>query len=476
MNIIIPSFASFLLTACIAPSVIRCAKACNCLDTPGGRRLHKDITPRWGGIAFFAGVLPFMWIENDSGTLTAYIIASCLLIGMGMLDDLRSLGWKTKFAVMTAATTIVIFGGNLTIHHIGTYGSLGRVELGWLSIPFTYISIIGITNAINLLDGLNGLAGGVSLLGFLFMGIAALITGNIMIAVVCFAFVGALGAFLLYNFPHAKIFMGDTGSLFLGFSLAIMAVLLTQDAASSIDTMFPALVLIIPIVDTLRVLTVRLLNGKNPFKADTIHLHYLLVQQNISPVIVTLLFWLTTAIFGGIALALTNMTSLPYLATLLSVSLFLGLVANGLMQKVPPPRGEERHETPSTTGMPAYTVGYTQFDNDNPGLVQKGGIIMTLKLLLIVGVVVLTAQMVTGETPVVTGGQGVQGAEPAPATTDTLSKRNQAVIKQAEAAKNRNNNAKAKLSKTNKAKIRQTEAAKKKRDLIKKTNAGSTPK
>lgn len=333
MEIIIPCIASFLLTVCITPSVIRCAMTCNCLDFPGGRRLHMNITPRWGGIAFFAGVLPVMFIENGGGALTAYITASCLLIGMGMLDDLRSLGWKTKFAVMTVATTIVIFGGDLTIHHIGTYGSLGRVELGWLSIPFTYISIIGITNAINLLDGLNGLAGGVSLLGFLFMGIAALLAGNVMIAVICFAFVGALGAFLLFNFPDAKIFMGDTGSLFLGFSLAIIAVLLTQGAASSVNTMFPALVLLIPIFDTLRVLVLRLLDGKNPFKADSLHLHYLVLHKSIPATHVTLLFWSLTTLLGCVALALNDSSSKSYLFAFLTVSLLLSLFAGKLTEK-----------------------------------------------------------------------------------------------------------------------------------------------
>lgn len=418
-----------------------------------------------------------MLIENENGALTAYIIASCILIGMGMMDDLRSLGWKTKFAVMTAATTIVTFGGGLTVHHIGTYGSPGRVELGWLSIPFTYLSIIGITNAINLLDGLNGLAGGVSLLGFLFMGIAALLTGNMMIAVVCFAFVGALCAFLLYNFPDAKIFMGDTGSLFLGFSLAIMAVLLTQDASSTVDSMFPALVLIIPIVDTLRVLTVRLLNGKNPFQGDTLHLHYLLVQRSISPVIVTLLYWLITAIFGAIALVLMNRTSMPYLVAVLSASVTLSLGATGLIKARKSPE-DCPGERLRTTGLEADTAGFICYDL-NPGVFGKGGIIMTFKWLLALGTVLLTAQMAAGETPAAATGQDMPSGQPAPNNKAGLSKRNQAVIEQAEAAKIKNQKIKAKqtttkLSKRNQAMIEQEKAAKKKQELIEKRKATGT--
>jgi UDP-GlcNAc:undecaprenyl-phosphate GlcNAc-1-phosphate transferase len=465
-----------MLTAVLTPLVIRFANTCNCLDVPGGRRLHKNTTPRWGGIAFFAGVLPFMFIENGSGALTAYIIASCILVGMGMVDDKMTLGWKIKLSVMTAATTIVIYGGDITVHHIGSYGALGRVELGWFSIPFTFISIIGITNSINLLDGLNGLAGGVSLFAFLFMGIAAVLAGNIIIAVICFAFVGALGAFLLYNFPDAKIFMGDTGSLFLGFSLAVTAIMLTQTSPSSVNALFPVLVLLIPIFDTLRVLLTRLSNGKNPFKADCLHLHYLLVQNNISPTHVTLIFWSLTAVFGGVALVLTDMTSLPYFAAMLSASLFLSLSAASLMHTSQQIQDNSYSKQRFLVGPETEPSTYSQYENYQQNLPKKGGIIMTFKWLVVFGVVLLSAQMVAGETPAVTTGQEMQSGQTVQNSKAELSKRNQATIKQAEAAKNRNNNAKSKLSKTNRAKIRQAEAAKKKRDLIEKTNAGSTPK
>lgn len=178
--------------------------------------------------------------------MASYLAASFLLVGVGIIDDRYDLGWKVKFAANAAAATIVIFGGNAVISHIGTFGTIRSVELGWLSIPFTYFCIIGVTNAINLIDGLNGLAGGVSLLGFLFIGAAAAATGNVTVALLCFAFVGALGAFLLFNFPNAKIFMGDSGSLFLGFSLSLMAIHLTQDAGSSVEPMMPTVVLLLP--------------------------------------------------------------------------------------------------------------------------------------------------------------------------------------------------------------------------------------
>lgn len=397
MKFFFPGLVSFLITAAVIPLVIRFAGLCNCLDIPGGRRQHKKITPRWGGVAFFAGVLPFLFMENGSGALTSCILASFLLVGMGAIDDLKSLGWKTKFAGMAVAATIVIFGGNIAVHHIGTYGPLGRLDLGRLSIPFTYISIIGITNAINLLDGLNGLAGGVSLLGFLFMGFAAIIAGNIVVALVCFAFVGALGAFLLYNFPNARIFMGDSGSTFLGFSLSLMAVFLTQDANSSVDSMFPVLVLLIPIFDTLRVLFVRLLNGKNPFQADNLHLHYMLVGKNISPLNVALLFWLLTAVLGSIALTITGKTSASYLAVVLYASLLLSLFVINLTQRRPREKG--RLKTLRPADMRADSAGLMPYDNAGPDFARKGEM-MTLKWLVVLGIVLLTAQVSAGEQEV----------------------------------------------------------------------------
>ena len=332
MKFIVPLLISFILTFLAMPLVIRLAKACKCLDAPGERRLHEKITPRWGGVAFFLGVMPVLFLMNGDRTLTAYIIASFILVGIGILDDRYGLGWKIKLAGNAAAATIVIFGGNAVVHHIGAYGVLGSVDLGWYGIPLTYLGIIGVTNAINLLDGLNGLAGGVALLGFLFMGIAAGLAGNVQAALVCFAFVGALGAFLRFNFPHARIFMGDSGSLFLGFSLSFMAVHLTQNATSSLEPMFPVLVLLLPIFDALRVIFVRLLNRKSPFHADNLHLHYLMVQRDISPVNAVLLLWSMAAACGVIALVLAERTSASYLLVVTYASLFLGFFAFSLTQ------------------------------------------------------------------------------------------------------------------------------------------------
>ena len=390
MRLMFPCFASFLLTSVLTPLVIRCAKACNCLDAPGGRRLHRNPTPRWGGVAFFAGVLPFLVGGNSDGGLTWYLLACLLLVGMGAFDDLKELGWKAKAAGITTAATMVIFGGKLVIHHVGSYGPLGRVELGGLSIPFTYLCLVGITNAINLLDGLNGLAGGVSLLGFLFMGIAAALAGNLTVALVCLSFVGALSAFLIFNFPRARIFMGDSGSLVLGFSLSSMAVYLTQGEGSPVGAMFPVLVLLIPIFDTLRVMYLRLRNRKNPFRADHSHLHYLLVVHDVSSVNVSLLYWALTALLGVTALVLGG-ASAPCLSVVANTAVLLGLLASRLTQK-----GEPEKEAASYRGAEPETAPH--FDHNTTGIAPSGEI-MTLKWIVVVGVILLATRAFAGDMP-----------------------------------------------------------------------------
>jgi UDP-GlcNAc:undecaprenyl-phosphate GlcNAc-1-phosphate transferase len=302
-----------------------------CLDVPGGRRTHKQVTPRWGGLAFFLGVLPVLFAVSPDRTLIPYFVASCIIVGIGLLDDRKHLPYTIKFAGMLAAVSVVIFGGHTVVDHIGSYGSLGRIELGSLSIPFTYLGIIGVTNAINLLDGLNGLAGGVSLLGFLFMGISAALAGNMPVAMVCFAFVGALAGFLRFNFPNARIFMGDTGSLFLGFSLSVTAVFLTQDVRYPVNPMLPVLVLFVPIFDAVRVMIVRILNLRNPFWADKSHLHYLMVRKRIPSPIAVALLWALTAVFGLTALIMIDKPSLFYLTVVLSSAVLMGALAEALV-------------------------------------------------------------------------------------------------------------------------------------------------
>ncbi len=323
----------FGLTLALLPVTIHLARKWNCLDEPGGRRIHDEPTPRWGGIAFFLGILPIFCFIGLGRAFFSYLAASFLLVVIGSVDDRRELGFTTKFFAMLAAITTVIFGGGLQIHQIGTYGSIGIVKLGIVAIPFTYLCIIGVTNSINLIDGLNGLAGGLAFFASLFIGVAAYVSRNFELAGVCMGFTGALAGFLLYNFgTQASIFMGDSGSLFLGFSLSVFSILLTQDPRFHVEPLFPVLVLLIPIFDTLRVMGTRLFNGRSPFKADTTHLHHLLLNRGLPVTGIATFLWSLTVIQGVTAVLLIKRTSMPYLMVVLGTSVLFSIFANSLVK------------------------------------------------------------------------------------------------------------------------------------------------
>ncbi|MGB9080518.1 MAG: hypothetical protein WCD00_04405, partial [Desulfuromonadaceae bacterium] len=185
------------------------------------------------------------------------------------------------------------------------------------------------------------------------------------------------------------------GSLFLGFSLSLTAVLLTQGSNTSVDSMFPVLVLLLPIFDTLRVLTVRLLNGKNPFRGDNLHLHFLIMEKNISPVYVTFIFWSMTALFGGVALSLTNNTSMSYLTFVLFASLLLGLFAFSLTQRQHI-RREARTGSPLPAETGAYSSGLTRHHTFGFGFTRNEEIVR-FKWIVTMGVLLLPAQTI-GQT------------------------------------------------------------------------------
>jgi len=332
-----------VITLLMMPSIIRLAGKYGCIDHPGERRVHTNPTPRWGGLAFFIGILPIFFFMNLDNRLISYLAASSLLVLVGAIDDWKQLGYAAKLFATLAATSVVVFGGDVVLRSIGTYGSFGQISLGPAAIPFTYLCIVGVTNAMNLIDGLNGLAGGISFIASLFIAIVAYVSGNQVLAGLCVAFAGAIGAFLRYNMlAKAHVFMGDSGSLFLGFSLAFFSVTLTQDARCRVEPMLPVLLLLVPIFDTLRVMALRLFTGKNPFKADTNHLHHLLLKAGCSHRKSVLLLWSITALFGLAAMLIHSRgTSTPYLIAVLTGSIFLSIFADAL--------GRRTHETASRT-------------------------------------------------------------------------------------------------------------------------------
>lgn len=339
----------------VTPVIMKLARLIGCIDHPGKRSMHRTPTPLCGGFAFAIGIVPvFFFLEIDKQVLS-FIVAASILVVLGFIDDYRNLGWKVKLLGTLVAISIIVFMGDVTISDLGLYGMNRRITLGILSIPFTYLCIVGVTNATNLIDGLNGLAGGIAMIAFFFLGLGGFMAGEATLAFICFAFTGALLGFLIYNFPKARIFMGDSGSLPLGFSLAVLAILLTQgnnhfNSLKPIFTeadlflsslsedlilqpMYPVLVLILPIFDTLRVMSIRMFQRKNPFHADKIHLHHMFIRKGFSPVVTVMIFWVLSCLYGIIAVVLVRRSSTPYLVVVLVVCLFMSLFAESMSRR-----------------------------------------------------------------------------------------------------------------------------------------------
>ena len=271
---------AMLVTLFAIPSIIYVAHSKQLLDRPNHRTVHQELTPRLGGIAIFAGFMSAVTIFGAINDSIQYILAGCLIIFfLGTKDDIVTLSAFKKFFGQVLAASIVIFMGNIRITSF--YGFLGIGELNIIfSYVFTLFVIIGVTNALNLIDGLDGLAGTIVTVICTSFGIYFFMTG-MPYAFLCFAMVGAIAGFLRFNFYKAKIFMGDAGSLLCGFVVSTLAI---KFIASNILPTGPALamaVLIIPITDTIRVFTARILNGHSPFRPDKRHLHHRLLAAGL---------------------------------------------------------------------------------------------------------------------------------------------------------------------------------------------------
>ena len=256
---------------------------------PSERKIHKGFIPLMGGLGIFCGgiigiVVAVLWKDYYLDTFTlkyiGIIIGVSIMMLFGILDDVKGMHAGHKFLVQFIASTIVIYTGCRIENIINPFGE--PIYLGYISIPLTYLWLIGVTNAINLLDGLDGLAGGVSLIVLSSFGAIAYMDQDWMTFGICLAFIGGILGFLKYNYHPAKIFMGDTGSLMLGFLIAAISLKGLQKSDGNVALLVPLIALMVPIGDTSLAFIRRLLKGKHPFQADKDHLHHRLIALGLS--------------------------------------------------------------------------------------------------------------------------------------------------------------------------------------------------
>ena len=276
--VIVLCFISSLL---LTPLVKKFAVAVGATDTPNSRKIHNKIMPRLGGLAIFISFSIGIIIMQPAGDDTWPIMIGALIIVLtGALDDRFQLSPSKKLFGQLIAAFIVIIWGGVQVEFINLpFG--GKLEFGYFSIPLTLIWIVGITNAINLIDGLDGLAAGVSTIAIFTISGMAIIMGDSYVAIFGFILVASTLGFLFYNFHPAKIFMGDTGALFLGFMISVLALLGFKNI-TVISFVIPILILGVPISDTFFAIVRRLLN-KQPISApDKSHLHHCLLNSGFT--------------------------------------------------------------------------------------------------------------------------------------------------------------------------------------------------
>jgi UDP-GlcNAc:undecaprenyl-phosphate GlcNAc-1-phosphate transferase len=271
-------FSTFLIsiitTVLLMPIFINLACKLNFYDLPNSRKIHCDPIPRIGGIAMALGAgLPIVIWSPMSEFVIAVIIGSGILVIFGLTDDIREIGFKTKFFGQILAALIVIIYGGLRIETIGMFVPKGFILPIWLSIPLTLVIIVAVTNAINLTDGLDGLAGGITLLTFLCIGYLSYLNKFQAFEIMSVAMVGAIFGLLRYNTHPATVFMGDAGSQLLGFVAICLSLALTRNS-NQLSFTLVLLILGIPLIDTLSVMVQRILKGRSPFVADKNHLHH----------------------------------------------------------------------------------------------------------------------------------------------------------------------------------------------------------
>ncbi len=276
MQLFLAFVVALSVTAALIPVLVHWAPAIGLTDAPGPRKVHSIPVPRVGGLAMAVGLLlPTLLTVELTPSIRGLLLGLLVLLLFGLWDDRVNLGYRTKFAGQVLAVGLCMIVGNV---HVGTLMIGSMIVLPQAVSTFiTFVFLVGITNAVNLADGLDGLAGGLVLLCLCAIALFAAISGNVTVAEMALIEAGAVLGFLRFNTHPARIFMGDSGSQMLGFSVGALALLATQGETSSLSAALPLLLLGLPIMDTLTVMLTRIRAGRSPFSADSNHLHHRLL-------------------------------------------------------------------------------------------------------------------------------------------------------------------------------------------------------
>ncbi len=343
---------AMLLSFCLTPLVKRLAVRIGAVDVPKDkRRMHDHPIPRLGGLAIFVGsVVSILLFAKVDLPLRGILLGSLVIVGVGVVDDSHPLGPGIKFILQIVAALIAVWHGVIirAIANPFEAGPEAYWHFGIWSVPITVLWIVAVTNSVNLIDGLDGLADGISTIAALTMLIIALLMGDLELAVVTAALVGGCLGFIPYNRNPAKIFMGDTGATFLGFMLATVSVTGLFKLYAVISFVVPFIVLGFPIYDTASAFFRRILKGQNPMKPDRSHTHHKLIDMGMNQKQAVATLYMVAGVLGLIAVMIV---SRGYVKVILSVVALVG-TAYTVARIVRYPHDHPQHEAEKTGEPP----------------------------------------------------------------------------------------------------------------------------
>ncbi|WP_062354089.1 glycosyltransferase family 4 protein [Bacillus kwashiorkori] len=330
LTFIISLFSSIFIT----PFVIKFAKKTGFMDKPNERKVHQHAVPLLGGLVIYISFLIGMLLFKPTHPgLSAILLGGFIILIVGIIDDKYTISPGAKMLGQFLAATVIIFYGGIDVDFINL--PLGGVlEFGYLTIPITYLWIIGVTNAINLIDGLDGLSAGVSAIALIAMSGMAFIMADYFVLTVGLILVGSILGFLPYNFHPAKIFMGDTGALFLGFMVSVLSMLGFKNI-TFISFVVPILILGVPLSDTFFAIVRRIVNRRPISAPDKSHLHHCLLKLGFNHRQTVILIYSISAMFAMFAFifSMTTVWGSIFLIAIILLSLELMIEKIGLINQ-----------------------------------------------------------------------------------------------------------------------------------------------
>ena len=330
LTIGIAAAIALILSFAATPAVKWFAHRIGAIDIPKDtRRVHKSPIPRLGGLAIFVGfVISVLIMAEIDVQIRGVLIGAVIIVILGVIDDIISLRAYIKFFVQIIAALVAVYHGIIieVFSNPFVFGEAEWLFLGFLSIPITVIWIVGITNSVNLIDGLDGLAVGVSTISSIVMLIIAIILSEPNVAIIMAALAGACIGFLPYNFNPAKIFMGDTGALLLGYVLATVSIIGLFKFFAVVSFAAPFLVLAVPFFDTSFAFFRRLIKGQNPMAPDRGHFHHRLIDMGLSQKQAVAVLYAVSGLFGLVAVAFTTSDEMRALILIIAVLVAVAIV------------------------------------------------------------------------------------------------------------------------------------------------------